>query len=691
VAGQPQEGSVCTFTFPGDAQVTFTATPDGGAAFTGWGAPSGETPACVSGGPMCTVDASQPRNVTATFTALRTLTVLATGTGTGTVRSAPLGIDCVVTDGVVADTARMCHATYLDSTTVTLTAAATGLQTFVGWGGACASSLVPWCDVTLRDSVRVVARFEAPVGLSVGLTGSGVGSITVGASGSTVGAGTGTGGGQALVCTTAQVGACVATLPFGTVVTLTAAANPTSTFAGWTGPCSGTGPCQVTVQSASSIGAVFTATQLPLTLTLGGIGAGTVIVNGQTACALAANSSSTTCQTVVAAGSAVTLVAVPAGGATFGGWTGACAASQAATCTLTATSGISVGVAFTPSPPQLTLGASAGGSGSGRVTSVPAGIDCVFAGASVTGACAAPFPSGGSVTLTAVPNAGSTFAGWGGACVGSSPVCTVSVATAQGVAATFTTSSTTAATLDVVLAGTGTGTVTSSPGGVTCPGVCATTFGTGTTVTLTAVPNAGSTFAGWAGACAGSTATCAVSLGASANVTATFTAQQTSTFTLATSVGGAGAGTIASNPAGILCPGTCAANYAAGTVVTLTAAAASGSTFAGWGGACSGTGACAVTMSGAQNVAATFNATPTFALSVSIAGTGTGTVTSNPTGISCPTACAAAFGAGTQVTLVAAPTNGSVFLGWTGACSGNGACQVTMSQARAVTATFRRH
>ena len=83
------------------------------------------------------------------------------------------------------------------------------------------------------------------------------------------------------------------------------------------------------------------------------------------------------------------------------------------------------------------------------------------------------------------------------------------------------------------------------------------------------------------------------------------------TFTLAVTKAGSGAGTVTSSPAGISCGATCAANFANGSSVTLTAAAASGSTFGGWSGECSGTGACTVTMSAAKTVTATFSvATP---------------------------------------------------------------------------------
>ncbi len=100
---------------------------------------------------------------------------------------------------------------------------------------------------------------------------------------------------------------------------------------------------------------------------------------------------------------------------------------------------------------------------------------------------------------------------------------------------------------------------------------------------------------------------------------------------------GTGSGTVTSSPAGISCGSTCSAIYNCGTVVTLTASAAGGSTFSGWsGGGCSGTGACSVTMSAATTVTATFTAQPQqFTLTVSKSGTGSGTVTSSPAGINC--------------------------------------------------------
>jgi uncharacterized repeat protein (TIGR02543 family) len=75
-------------------------------------------------------------------------------------------------------------------------------------------------------------------------------------------------------------------------------------------------------------------------------------------------------------------------------------------------------------------------------------------------------------------------------------------------------------------------------------------------------------------------------------------------------------------------------------------------------------------------------------LSVTLAGEGSGTVTSDPAGIDCGADCEEGYEAGTPVSLTATPDEGSVFDGWSGDCSGTGSCEVTMTGARNVTATF---
>ena len=77
-------------------------------------------------------------------------------------------------------------------------------------------------------------------------------------------------------------------------------------------------------------------------------------------------------------------------------------------------------------------------------------------------------------------------------------------------------------------------------------------------------------------------------------------------------------------------------------------------------------------------------------LTVVKTGTGSGTVTSTPAGIACGSACTHLFPKATTVTLVATATSGSVFAGWSGACTGTGHCRVAMSQVRTVTAAFKK-
>ncbi len=162
--------------------------------------------------------------------------------------------------------------------------------------------------------------------------------------------------------------------------------------------------------------------------------------------------------------------------------------------------------------------------------------------------------------------------------------------------------------------------------------------------------------------------------------------------TLTVQVSGAG-GTVTDGSGLISCPTGCSAAYNAGTAVTLSAGPASGWSFTGWSGACSGSGGCTVTMSADASVTATF-APIIRTLTVTRSGSGSGTVTGEGSpAIACGGTCSGSYPDGTVVTLTAAAGPNSTFTGWTGGpCAGTTAatCAVTVSPDVAVGATFDR-
>jgi hypothetical protein len=136
---------------------------------------------------------------------------------------------------------------------------------------------------------------------------------------------------------------------------------------------------------------------------------------------------------------------------------------------------------------------------------------------------------------------------------------------------------------------------------------------------------------------------------------------------------------------------------------TLIATAGSGSTFTGWTGACSGTEpTCRVIVGGLVNVGAKFTAAPVTgggggggttagSLTLKVATSNPGVVTSNVGGINCGTACAATVAPGSLVTLTATPPVGKTFAGWSGACSGSAnACVVQVNANLSAKASFNK-
>jgi Divergent InlB B-repeat domain len=141
----------------------------------------------------------------------------------------------------------------------------------------------------------------------------------------------------------------------------------------------------------------------------------------------------------------------------------------------------------------------------------------------------------------------------------------------------------------------------SSPSNFNCGRGCSFEVDVGATVTLIAMPGAGSRLVRWSGACSGRGA-CDVTVDQAKTATALFAPAAPVRLTVAV----AGKGRVVSTPAGISCPRRCSATFAAGTNVRLRALSSAGYRFAGWTGACRGTGQCVVKTDLARSVRATF-------------------------------------------------------------------------------------
>lgn len=174
-------------------------------------------------------------------------------------------------------------------------------------------------------------------------------------------------------------------------------------------------------------------------------------------------------------------------------------------------------------------------------------------------------------------------------------------------------------TVDLTIDGSGTGSVTSSGGGIDCPGDCSEVYSANSAVTLTASAGANSVFTGWSG----DDADCddgELSVNAHLSCTATFDLE---TRTLTVSTNGDGSGSVTSSPSGINCPGDCSEGYEHGQVVDLTATPDSGDQFAGW----SGDADCSdgqVTMTADLSCAATFQVPTIYYVDADAMGMATG-------------------------------------------------------------------
>ena len=197
-------------------------------------------------------------------------------------------------------------------------------------------------------------------------------------------------------------------------------------------------------------------------------------------------------------------------------------------------------------------------------------------------------------------------------------------------------------------------------------------------VHLEPIPGSQAVFAGWTGGCHG-TGTCDLKPALDVSVAATFMPATPRRLQVSLN----GAGEVRSDPPGIDCPQSCAANFPEGTSVTLYPSAAAGWGFTGFGGACAGP-ACTITLAADAAAVATFILNP---VELALQVTGGGSVVSTPAAIDCPGVCSAIFAPGTAVTLTASATVGSTFAGFSGGCTGP-SCSLRLTAPASVSAAF---
>lgn len=349
--------------------------------------------------------------------------------------------------------------------------------------------------------------------------------------------------------------------------------------------------------------------------------------------------SKTPSQASYASGSTVSLVATPATGYLFSGWSGSASGTSnelsvamSANKTITAT--------FAAIPPAR-YGLTLINVGGGIATASPSASD---------------YSSGATVTITASAAAGYSFTGWSGNASGSTNPLTITMTADKVITATYALIKYTLSTTVV-----GSGTISRSPD--------LAGYDSASTVTLEAIPADGYNFTAWSGNASGSTNPLSVTMSANKAITATFTAVPPTLYGL--TLINVGNGTATASPTG--------PNYSSGASVTLTASPSAGYSFTQWSGDASGsTNPLTITMSSHKTITATYQP---IKYTLEAGTVGGGTVVASPALVNYDTA--------STVTLTATPAGGYMFAGWMGDAAGTtNPLTITMNDNKTITAIF---
>jgi hypothetical protein len=657
-----ERSGVCSARFPADSLVRLAATPSAASRFGTWG------DACAGTETSCQLQVTEMRQVTVGFLALRRVDVRATGDGRGQVVGP--GIECTVEGDVARG---QCTTSLVEGERMVLQAlpapasASDAEAVFDLWGGACLGAATAGCTVVLGSSdVLVTAGFRAPREVVVALEGDGAGRVE----------------GGSVRCEGTEgvtTGACRGSVRYGSTVVLQAVAQSPSRFSGWSGDCSSAGQaptCEVEARRAVSVRARFSAGRELIVESARADGEGRVVGPGGLDCLVRGVAVSGTCRVVLAADTAT----VSASAAktprrqTFGGWDGPCGLASACGVRLEGTRTV-VRARFHD---EQQLAVNAMGTGAGQVTATSVSLACAVArGGLVSGTCIASEPWGTLVTLTAVADPNSSFAGWSGECVsvqGNS--CRALLTAARRVTATFVPRR---VSLTITARGTGAGLVTvdGQPACQLTPGAtsatCVQQLDAGAVVTIGATPASSSLNGGLTGDCVATTS-CQLRMDDPRAVEVRLDLREY-TFTVAPA--GAGGGRVSVNGAAFCSSiqGTpavpCTMRVTTGTTLQVAFAPATGSALAGVSGGCAQGDNCTIVVAGDVTVVPRFEP----AVRVEFVPLGSGTGVMAAPGFLCSIArgvvsgsCVGYVLAGTSLTVNAQPDRNSRVDGWLFPC-----------------------
>jgi hypothetical protein len=333
------------------------------------------------------------------------LKVEPTGTGAGTVTSAPSGINCAG-----PPPSGTCEHKFGENSTVTLTAEADGHSEFLAWTGCDNVTAEEKCEVEMTEAKTVQAEFEElpQQPLTVEPIGTGSGTVTSAPS--------------AINCSYASpgpaTGSCEAEFNENGTVTLTATHNERTTFAAWSGCASTTGPeneiCHVTMSAPLTVEAEFEEIpQQLLEVETAGPGAGTVTGTSPGPEFEEINCGAK-CSETYNQGATITLTAIPFGEKTVfsaSGWEGCDNVNVEGKCEVEISSARLVTAIFEEIP-QRTLTVERIGTGSGTVNGTSPGSE--FTAIECGATCSAAYNEGAEITLTATRTSPSLFGGWSG-------------------------------------------------------------------------------------------------------------------------------------------------------------------------------------------------------------------------------------------------------------------------------------